>query len=337
MPRCSRPTSLDPDCWNKSVPLQVTDGHQLLVASLGWPNVDDWWNRWEGVGGVNLARDQWSVPVMDAWVTFVGLPLLSRVECALSEGRRVLLGVSALPGCGKSTLCSWVKSASQTLGWPVEHLSLDDFYWPAEQLDKSVQGNPWSVSRALPGSHDIDGMLQSLETWKESGLITAPRFDKALRNGRGDRFGSSSSRSQVVLLEGWFLGASPHPSIETEIVEGLSDQELEWRSRAESLLADYQKIWTCLDDLWHLRAIHSDLSSQWKRQQLATLEQHSGVGFRPNELSDFNRMVLAALPPSWLHNLARAGVVIDLTGSRDIREIKVLRTQLSASSSSATG
>ena len=319
------------------MPQRVPNGLLPLLARLGWSNVDDWWNRWQRVGGLDLARNQWSVPVVDGWIAFVGLPLLSRVESALIRGERVILGVSALPGCGKSTLCSWVQSASQQLGWAVEHLSLDDFYWPAELLDESMQGNPWSVPRALPGSHDIDGLLQSLNDWKKSGEIISPRFDKSLRNGRGDRFGSIRSRPQVVLMEGWFLGVSPLPSIETELLEELSEQELAWRSRAVSLLADYQEIWTLLDDLWHLRALKNNLSSRWKQQQLATLEQQSGVGYRTSDLSDFNRMVLAALPPSWLRNLPLSSAVMDLTESRDVREIHVLKGQLSASSSSATG
>ena len=319
------------------MPQDVPVGFERLLASFDWSNVEDWWNRWVPHGGVTLARHHWSAPVVDGWIAFVGLPLLSRVELALHQGECVVLGVSALPGCGKSTLCSWVKSASQHLGWPVEHLSLDDFYWPAEQLEKSMRGNPWSVPRALPGSHDIDGLVQSLATWKETGLITAPRFDKSLRNGRGDRCGSSSSRPKVVLIEGWFLGVSPLPSIETEILEGLSEHELAWRSRAVSLLADYQQVWTLLDDLWHLRAVRNDQSSRWKQQQLATLEQQSGVGYRSSELADFNRMVLAALPPSWLRKLPLSSVVIDLTESRNVREIHVLDSQLSASSSSATG
>ena len=337
MPLCSRHTSLDPDRQIDCMPQEVPPGLRLLLASLDWSNVEEWWNRWERLGGVNLARHQWSVPVVDGWIAFVGLPLLSRVESALLHGERVVLGVSALPGCGKSTLCSWVKSASQQLGWQVEHLSLDDFYWPAEQLDQSMQGNPWSVPRALPGSHDIGGLLRSLGDWKTTGQIMAPRFDKSLRQGRGDRFGIISSRPQVVLMEGWFLGVSPLPSIETEIVEGLSELELAWRSRAVSLLADYQEVWTFLDDLWHLRAVRNDLSSRWKQQQLATMEKQSGVGYRTSELADFNRMVLAALPPSWLRNLPLSSAVFDLTESRGVREIHVMDSQLSASSSSATG
>ena len=78
---------------------RVPDGLLPLLANLDWFNVEDWWDRWERVGGLNLARDQWSVPVVDGWVAFVGLPLLSRVESAVNCGERVILGVSALPGC----------------------------------------------------------------------------------------------------------------------------------------------------------------------------------------------------------------------------------------------
>ena len=144
-------------------------GFPSLLDTLGWSRSEDWWNRWDCVNGLELARHQWQVPVSDDWIAFVGLPLLSRVELALNHGERALLGVSALPGCGKSTLCSWVKSASEQLGWPVEHLSIDDFYWPAEQLDHSMKGNPWAVPRAIPGSHDISGLLQSLRDWGQSG------------------------------------------------------------------------------------------------------------------------------------------------------------------------
>ena len=337
MPWCWRPSSLDPDRRTKAVLAQAPRGFPSLLDTLGWSRSEDWWNRWDRVNGLELARHQWQVPVSDDWIAFVGLPLLSRVELALNHGERALLGVSALPGCGKSTLCSWVKSASEQLGWPVEHLSIDDFYWPAEQLDHSMKGNPWAVPRAIPGSHDISGLLQSLRDWGQSGQITAPRFDKSLRNGRGDRVGSTTSQPQIVLIEGWFLGATPWPSVENEILESLSSEELNWRSNTANLLPAYQEVWSMLDDLWHLRALSNDLSARWKQQQLETLELQSGVGYRKTELADFNRMVLAALPPGWLRNLPLAEVVMDLTESRSVHEIHVKKTQLSASSSSATG
>ena len=312
-------------------------GFPVLLASLGWTSFEEWWNRWADLGGLDLVRNQWVVPVDDDWIAFVALPLLSRVEKALQSEQQVVLGVSALPGCGKSTLCSWVRSASLRLGWPVEHLSLDDYYWPSVELEESMRGNPWSVPRALPGSHDIDELNRSILNWKDCGRLTAPRFDKSLRNGRGDRSGASISCPRVVLIEGWFLGATPRPSIEREILDVLSVEELDWRSRSITMLSDYCKIWAFIDDLWHLRAQQNIQSSLWKKEQLITLKQQSGVGYTDRNLADFNRMVLAALPPSWLQQLSGSRVVMDLTQSRKVREIHVMGTQLSASSSSATG
>ena len=104
-----------------------------------------------------------------------------------------------------------------------------------------------------------------------------------------------------------------------------------------SQLRDYQSVWSLLDDLWHLRALQSEQSTQWKQQQLTTLEQRSGVGYNKRDLADFNRMVLAAIPPSWLHQLEESSVVMDLAESRNVREVHVMSSQLSASSSSATG
>ena len=179
--------------------------------------------------------------------------------------------------------------------------------------------------------------MRSFRRWKDDGRLTAPRFDKSLRNGRGDRNGTSDSTPSVVLLEGWFLGATPRPSIETEVLDALSDEELLWRSRSICLLRDYQSVWSLLSDLWHLRALQSNQSSQWKLQQLTTLEQQSGVGYNKRDLADFNRMVLASIPPSWLHQLGGSSVVMDLAESRSVREIHVTSSQLSASSSSATG
>ena len=246
-------------------------------------------------------------------MAFLALPLLSRIEQALASGRPTLLGVSALPGCGKSTLCSWAKTASVQLGWQVEHLSLDDFYWPAEALERSMAGNPWNVPRALPGSHDLISMDDALRQWRRSGLIEAPRFDKALRQGRGDRCGSTTAEANVVLLEGWFLGvvAGNNPAQLDDA--NLSEAERSWRPRAIEALRQYGTIWDQLDDLWHLRATRTEASSRWKEEQLITLKLHSGVGFNRGDLSDFNRMVQTALPPIWMQQLDQANVVVDLS------------------------
>lgn len=319
------------------LPHPAPEGFETFVNSLGSSSIHAWGDRWQALGGLSLAREAWPVPVDDSWVAFLALPLLSRIEHAVHSGRPTLLGVSALPGCGKSTLCSWAKTASQRLGWRVEHLSLDDFYWPAEALERSMAGNPWRVPRALPGSHDLITMDDALREWRRSSVISAPRFDKALRQGRGDRRGSTTAEADVVLLEGWFLGVAAHKTPAQLEDQGLSETERVWRPKAIDALHHYSTIWDQLDDLWHLRSSRTDASSRWKEEQLITLRRQSGVDYSSGDLSDFNRMVQKALPSSWLQQLDQANVVVDLSNTRSVEKIHRRKDQLSASSASATG
>ncbi len=337
MPSSWRLSSLVPDGQNPWLPQPAPKGFETLVDSLGWPSIHAWSEHWHVKGGLLVARDAWPVPVDDSWVAHLALPFLSRIEQALDSACPTLLGVSALPGCGKTTLCSWAKHASDQLGWRVEHLSLDDFYWPAQALEQSMAGNPWQVARALPGSHDLKTMDNALRGWRQTGRISAPRFDKSLRQGRGDRVGSTTSEADVVLLEGWFLGVSAQDSPAQADDQVLSEGEQTWRPKAIHALSQYTPIWEQLDDLWHLRAIRGDASSTWKEQQLVTLRNQSGVDFSRRDLSDFNRMVQTALPMSWMQELDQANVVVDLNNTRGVEKIHRRETQLSASSASATG
>ena len=296
-------------------------GVNALLGRLGWPDPERWWQHWQARGGLSLERDRWTVPVNDAWIASLALPLLTRVEQAHADDVPTLIGVSALPGCGKTTLCSWIKQAADSLGWSVEQLSLDDFYWPADELDRSMAGNPWRVPRALPGSHDLIGMERSLQTWLQGGCLQAPRFDKSLRGGRGDRCGSVTSKPRVVLLEGWFLGVVVGEHHEDALQQPLTPAERQWRPKAIRSLSKYATIWTLLDELWHLRINSVQASARWKRQQLTTLMNNTGVMFAENELSDFNRMVETALPSSCLNSISGAAVIVDLTSDRSIREV----------------
>lgn len=294
-----------------------------LLKTLGWPDPERWWDHWQARGGLGLVRDRWGVPVDDAWIASLALPLLTRVEQAHEGTGLTLIGVSALPGCGKTTLCGWIKQAADHLGWSVEHCSIDDFYWPAEELERSMAGNPWRVPRALPGSHDLAGMKRSLDTWRQGDGLQAPRFDKSLRGGRGDRCGSVFSRPRVVLLEGWFLGAVVDGQLDASLEPTLTPAERQWRPEALRQLSRYTSIWTMVDDLWHLRVASTTASSRWKRQQLNTLLESTGVGFTETDLSDFNRMVEVALPDGCLRCIPGATVVVDLTSDRGVREVRL--------------
>ena len=304
-------------------------GLPLLLQSLGWSDPEIWWRHWQHRGGFELARRVWPLEVKEEWLLGVALPLLSQVEFLLEMGGRPLLGLSALPGCGKTTLCDWLEQASSDLGWSIAFLSIDDFYWPGPELDRRMAGNPWGVPRAIPGSHDLELMATALDQWRETGVLYAPRFDKSLRQGRGDRSEWVRSTPDLVVLEGWFVGvhvsdevsAEKKVSLENTFLLELTTEELDYREQLIQLVPDYAPLWDRIDKLWHLKAQCGTSSRLWKRQQVDTQAKSTGVELSQSALKNFIRMIEAAFPVSWLQDLQQSDVVIDLTNQRAVREI----------------
>ena len=117
--------------WSKPVDPEVKfpikDLEQLL-NELGWPNPIDWYTHWLKRGGVRLASSYWPNSTRSDWVWGLGLPLLTEVERFLiNKKKRVILGISGLPGCGKTSLARWLKEAASKLSISLEILSIDDF------------------------------------------------------------------------------------------------------------------------------------------------------------------------------------------------------------------
>jgi len=326
---------LDPETSPARI-IRSLPGLSRLLTSLGWPDPDAWIERWHDNRGPDVLQQAWwSHPVSTEWVWGVALPLLTALERSSGSRRRQLIGLSGLPGCGKSTLASWLAQASVALSLPVAVVSLDDFYWPGTDLDKAMAGNPWGVPRALPGSHDLDLLRGALDRWRTTGQLRVPRFEKSLRDGRGDRCGWSDQVADVCLLEGWFVGVLAGGSTDADAT--LRSSEQTYRQTVTKQLELYGDIWRQLDRLWHLRAPALSASRLWKEQQEHAMHQRCGVRLSPEDLEGFVRMIETAIPERSLQNLPGAEVVIHLTASRRIREVSAGGDQASSSASSATG
>ncbi|OUV18858.1 MAG: kinase [bacterium TMED88] len=302
----------------------LPNGLSSLLEDLGWKDLDSWWSAWKQRGGMQLARSAWPEGIQDDWLLGVAFPLLSQVETLLEMGGRPLLGLSALPGCGKTTLCDWLVQASSELGWSIAFLSIDDFYWPGPELDRRMEGNPWGVPRAIPGSHDLELMAKTFDQWRETGVLNAPRFDKSLRQGRGDRSEWVCSTPDLVVLEGWFVGvlvSDDVSSAQNSHSLELTTEELLYREELIRLIPDYSPIWNRINKLWHLKSQSSTSSRIWKRQQVETQAKTTGVQLSQSAVQDFVRMIETAFPAPWLQDLPQSDVVIDLTNQRAVREI----------------
>ena len=340
MPWCSRPSKLAPEpvaiqqCtpWTDPADPEVhfpLAAFEELLAAFGWADPQQWLHHWQGRGGVGLAQSHWSSGTRRDWIWGLGLPLLTQIEHCLGSGQRRLIGVSGLPGSGKTSLGRWLEAAAAQLGWPVAVISLDDFYFAAAELDRAMAGNPWGVPRALPGSHDLALMERVLSGWQRGEALHAPRFDKALRGGRGDRCGWHSRTAELLLIEGWFLGCSASGFAggfsQDSRLPFLTAKERAYRPVVEAALKTYEPIWQRLDFLWHLKALEFNATATWKSEQEQTMLAQRGVSLPPTELNQFVRMILSALPQAYLEAI-HSDAQVDLTMARQLNRITLAKS-----------
>ena len=308
------------------------EGRQLISAEdqgklLRFLGIDDphqWRQSWISQL-INLELEAWHPNSSADWLWSLGIPLLSLAR--EYQGRKTLVGLSALPGCGKSSLGHWLETAAHNLGLSLQVVSIDDFYFPAEQLERSMQGNPWGVPRALPGSHDLKLLQCTLEDWRNGLPVQCPCFVKALRNGLGERSGWRTCDADLLVLEGWFVGcpAGYEPTMQEEgLNPPLTRSEMAYRRKIEEILQRYQPIWHQLDQLWQLRATDHQSPQLWKRQQEDAMRTARGSSLNGSALDGFIRMILSAIPSETIQNIP-ADVVFDVDPNRDLTRIRLNR------------
>ena len=186
------------------------DKFNKLIIDIGWESIDDWINFWNNKKNI-LSIDQfWNSKVNDDWIWGLALPLLSQAyKFQNNFSERKIIGISALPGTGKTTLGKWLEAISVKLNFKIAVISIDDFYLPSDEMFFAIKNNPWNVSRGFPGSHSVNLMYEKLLNWKINGNLNVPVFDKSLRNGLGDRSHWRSDEPDLLIIEGWFLGIEP--------------------------------------------------------------------------------------------------------------------------------
>ena len=285
-------------------------------------------NKWSEYNRQSIIEKYWKPSTKSDWKWALSFPLFSVLEKYVDNDIcPTIIGFSGLPGSGKSTLGFWIDCVARDLSLDIKVISLDDFYLPGKEMDIVMNGNPWNVPRGFPGSHSIDLLNQSLDTFLQTGLLNSPTFDKSLRDGRGDRSGWCEVKPKVLILEGWFVGCEPISNLmEIDYMfEGksnlcLSQIEKDFRISIQESLILYSQIWKKFDKVWHLKAKDFNNTILWKTQQEQEMIKLKGSGLKDNRLSDFIRMIQTSIPQISLSSI-NSDTTIEIDQDRRINKL----------------
>ena len=222
--------------------------------------------------------------------------LLSRIRVGLTAqtARPLVVGICGAQGSGKSTLVAALAERLMDEGIAVATLSLDDLYLTrGERLRLASEVHLLFATRGVPGTHDIALGLGVLDALVRGEAAPLPRFDKALDERLPPAaWPSAPADTQVVLLEGWCLGARAQSAealaAPVNPLEQREDPAAIWRGHANAALSGpYRQLFARVDQLVLLAAPSWEVVAHWREQQEAELRERASGAMTPLQVRRF--------------------------------------------------
>ena len=205
------------------------------------------------------------------------IPLCFWINKKARNKRPYFVGLAGGQGTGKTTISSLIKIIlSKYFKLKVFRISIDDFYKTRkERLSLSNRIHPMLLTRGVPGTHDINMMLDFFKKSKSKKFkkLKLPNFNKAI----DDRFPKNkwsriNKRPDVIIFEGWCVGATAetNKSLKKSInsMEKAKDHKLVWRKYVnQQLKTKYKKLYSQLNCMIYLKAKNFSLLQKWRLKQ----------------------------------------------------------------------
>ncbi len=205
------------------------------------------------------------------------IPLCFWISKKANKKRPYFVGLAGGQGTGKTTISSLIKIILiKYFKLKVFRISIDDFYKTRkERIKLSKRIHPMLLTRGVPGTHDINMMLNFFKKSKIKKFkrLKLPTFNKAT----DDRFNKKNwydlkNKPDVIIFEGWCVGARSegHNSLKRSInsMERIKDHKGIWRKYVnQQLKSKYKNLYSQLNCLIFLKAKNFSLLQKWRLKQ----------------------------------------------------------------------
>ena len=177
---------------------------------------------------------------------------------AREKNRRIVVGINGAQGSGKTTLCRFLEPLLANRNLKAVTIALDDLYLTrAERREAAEDHHPLFATRGVPGTHDVALAESILDAIMVGRPVVVPRFDKAI-DDRAPDGEMALPPIDVILFEGWFVGAVPQPASAlrepVNRLEAEEDPDGIWRREVNRRLAtDYAELFARIDLLVMLK------------------------------------------------------------------------------------
>ena len=205
------------------------------------------------------------------------IPLCFWINGKANKKKPYFVGLAGGQGTGKTTTSSLIKIIlSKYFKLNVFRISIDDFYKTRkERISLSKRVHPMLLTRGVPGTHDINMMLNFFKKSKSKKFkrLKLPTFNKAI----DVRFSKKhwynlKKKPDVIIFEGWCVGAKSEKNVTLKrtinSMEKTKDQKQIWRKYVnDQLKTKYRKLYSQLNCLIYLKAKDFSLLQKWRLKQ----------------------------------------------------------------------
>ncbi len=205
------------------------------------------------------------------------IPLCFWISKKANKKRPYFVGLAGGQGTGKTTISSLIRIIlTKYFKLNVFRISIDDFYKTRkERINLSKRVHPMLLTRGVPGTHDINMMLNFFKKSKSKKFkrLKLPIFNKAI----DDRYNKKKwydlkKRPDVIIFEGWCVGAKSekNDTLKKTInsLEKAKDQKQIWRKYVnQQLKSKYKNLYSQLNCLVYLKAKNFSLLQKWRLKQ----------------------------------------------------------------------